>query len=227
MTPEELQAIKNRVDNTTLGEWVATIVGEKLDTNTVYTADDEYMVAGRLSRENAVFIANAPTDIRNLLAKIERLTSQSRMRDDMAKARVVQFQQSRDNEQMLAKALMKVAPDVLKALPLHGSVNELDKVMIEFGEEQRAKDAQIERLRNERTTAQTTIAQLGDQIAALEDELAHCTGRGNAIIVIDSVSLRPVLSQGTLGGNLLTHGDLSSWVKAVGIQPAAGEGSDG
>jgi hypothetical protein len=76
MTPEQLNAIKARVEAATPGPWHTSKYqvlalnerGECVGAVTAYDADDEL-----LDGENYTFIAHARTDIPMLLAEVERL----------------------------------------------------------------------------------------------------------------------------------------------------------
>lgn len=84
-TPARLQAIRERVDRVTAGEWewqphsrILDRWGELYAVNPDNTDDvngviENTVVGIQVSNADAVFIANAPADVRWLLGELERL----------------------------------------------------------------------------------------------------------------------------------------------------------
>lgn len=82
MTPQQLQAIKDRWAKATPGNWKWIIRGNSVQSHAVVCHDDtkslmpQNICSGISPKTgNAQAIASAPTDIADLLAEIERLTS--------------------------------------------------------------------------------------------------------------------------------------------------------
>lgn len=78
MDDKRLKEIRERLAKTTPGPWRQIkdgLLACGLPSDT-YTIKGEHVVAGDVYREDAAFIANAPTDIADLLAEVERLKAE-------------------------------------------------------------------------------------------------------------------------------------------------------
>ncbi len=81
MTREEIAEIQARADAATPGPWETPLDGDGNSSHTIMTADEKY-IASIWAAQNAIFCANARTDIPTLLSYVAELEAENtRQRD--------------------------------------------------------------------------------------------------------------------------------------------------
>ena len=73
MTKDDLNAIKARLEAATPGPWGIGIYNGDYSVWRNISTKDQYEIGGRLSKKDALFFANAPTDIAALIRDAEQL----------------------------------------------------------------------------------------------------------------------------------------------------------
>lgn len=156
MTPEELQAIRERCEAATPGEWKGTNVA--LFHQVGWVAHGPVALSREAAEADAAFIASARTDVPALIAEVERLREELETRADIASSTIARMkQQVREERAEVERLTREVQVERCGVRPIDELLQRVTTDRDELHVAWKREREEVERLTRERDEAREDL----------------------------------------------------------------------